>query len=67
MIRILLIEDNPIRIALFQNWLPAEVRLLVVSSAGKAEGLLLRDRGRVYAGILLDNDLQEQTINTIFT
>ena len=25
-------------------------------------GILQRDRGRVYAGILLDHDLQEQTI-----
>jgi CheY-like chemotaxis protein len=62
MVRILLIEDDPIRIALFQEWLPADARLVVASSAGKAVGILRRDRGRVYAGLLLDHDLQEQTI-----
>ena len=48
MIRLLLIEDDPIRIALFQKWLPAEARLVVASSAGKVVGSLKRDRGRVY-------------------
>jgi hypothetical protein len=31
-------------------------------SAGLAVGVLQRDKGRVYAGILLDHDLQEQRI-----
>ena len=62
MIRLLLIEDDPMRIALFQNWLPDDIRLVAASSAGKAIGILQRDRGRIYAGILLDHDLQEQII-----
>ncbi len=62
MIRILLIEDDPVRITLFQEWLPADARLVVASSAGKAVGILQRDRGRVYAGLLLDHDLQEQIL-----
>jgi CheY-like chemotaxis protein len=62
MLRILLIEDDPARIALFQAWCPEDVRLVVASSTGRAMGILLRDRGRVYAGILLDHDLQEQNI-----
>ena len=41
-------------------WLPKDVRS-VVTSAGKALGLLSRGRGNVYAGILLDHDLQQQT------
>jgi hypothetical protein len=40
---------------------PQQVRPVVVTSAGKAMGLLARDRGNVYAGILLDHDLQQQT------
>ncbi len=62
MIRILLIEDDATRIALFEQWLPVDMRLVVASSTGKAMGVLSRDRGRVYAGILLDHDLQEQAI-----
>ncbi len=58
--RILLVEDDPDRIRLLKSWLPAYVIPVVVTSAGKAIGLLERDRGRVYAGIMLDHDLQEQ-------
>lgn len=65
MIRILLIEDDPLRIALFRKWLREDVRLVVASSAGKAVGILQRDRGKVYAGILLDHDLQDQVITQV--
>jgi CheY-like chemotaxis protein len=61
-IRILLVEDNPARIELIKSWLPHGVKTVVASSAGKALGILQRDRGRVYSGILLDHDLQEQTV-----
>ena len=61
-IRILLIEDDPLRIALFRKWTPEDVRLVVAPSPGKAVGILQRDRGKVYAGILLDHDLQDQVI-----
>jgi CheY-like chemotaxis protein len=64
MIRLLLIEDDPVRIALFREWLPCDVRLVVATSAGKAIGILQRDRDRVYAGILLDHDLQEQIVTS---
>lgn len=60
--RFLLIEDNELRITLFKKWVPINVRLVVASSAGKAMGILQRDRGRAYAGIMLDHDLQEQNI-----
>jgi len=60
--RILLIEDNVDRVNLFKQWLCEEGLLTVASSVGKAMGMLLRDKGRVYSGILLDHDLQEQVI-----
>jgi hypothetical protein len=50
MLRLLLIEDDMTRIDLFQKWLPADIRMVVASSPGKAIGILQRDRGRVYAG-----------------
>ena len=58
--RILIIEDDQERIKRLLSWMPADVRTVVTTSAGKAIGLLKRDRGNVYAGILLDHDLQEQ-------
>ena len=60
MLRLLLIEDDMTRIDLFQKWCPPDIRIVVASSPGKAIGILQRDR--VYAGILLDHDLQEQTL-----
>lgn len=64
MIRLLIVEDDAERIDLFRAWLPEDVRLVVASSAGRAIGVLRRDRGTVYAGILLDHDLQMQAIDT---
>ena len=58
--RILIVEDDADRARTLQEWLPEEARAVVVTSAGKAMGLLKRDRGNVYAGILLDHDLQQQ-------
>ena len=66
--RILSIEDNIVRINIFRGWLYDSAKLVDVSSGGKAMGLLKRDNnrnpknGRVYSGILLDHDLQEQPI-----
>ena len=56
--RILIIEDDPNREARLKSWLPADVRAVVAASAGKAIGILRRDSGLVYAGIVLDFDLQ---------
>lgn len=61
-IPILLIEDNPQRVVWFQNHLPIGFRLIHACSAGLALGILERDRGHVYGGILLDHDLQLNTI-----
>jgi len=59
---LLLIEDNPARARTIQGWIPEGVRCVLVTSAGRALGLIKRDAGRVYGGILLDHDLQEQTV-----
>ena len=59
--RILLVEDDPIRAQKLLYWLPEDVKNVWVKSAGRAIGLLKRDCGKVYAGILLDHDLVYQT------
>jgi CheY-like chemotaxis protein len=59
MIRILLIEDDDSRVRIFREWLPEDVRLVHAGSAGRAIGILQRDRN-TYAGIMLDHDLQGQ-------
>lgn len=60
--RILIVEDNVGRIHRLKLWLPDDVRLVWVSSAGKALGMLRLDKGNVYAGIMLDHDLTERTL-----
>jgi CheY-like chemotaxis protein len=47
--RILTVEDDPMRADLLQSWLPEDVRIVLVTTAGKAIGLIKRDRGNVYA------------------
>src|SRR6056297_849675 len=59
--RILMIEDDTERAELLQSWLPKDVIVVMASSAGRALGILERDRGYVYAGLMLDHDLQLQT------
>ena len=58
--RILIIEDNTQREELIRSWVPPDVRTVIARSAGRAIGILERDRGRVYSGIVLDYDLQEK-------
>lgn len=58
--RLLLIEDDPARIARFQSWLPENARLVIATSAGSALGTLKRDPAGTYGGIMLDHDLQMQ-------
>jgi CheY-like chemotaxis protein len=59
-LRILLVEDNAEREQLLRSWLPPDIKVVVVTSAGKAIGILRRDPGTVYAGVMLDHDLQER-------
>lgn len=60
--RILMVEDDPMRARKLASWFHERVRLVVVTSPGKAIGLLKRDQGDVYAGIMLDHDLHEQAV-----
>ena len=59
-LRILIVEDDPQREQRLRSWLPPDVRPVVAATAGAAIGILRHDRGRVYAGVLLDHDLQER-------
>lgn len=67
-IRILIVEDSETRIERLKRMLPDWVRPVVAVSAGKAIGILELDSYRrnngidVFAGILLDHDLVNQTI-----
>lgn len=55
--RILLIEDNPERIALFRKWLEASPFVLIeATSGGQAMGVVSRGAEGI-AGICLDHDL----------
>jgi rhodanese-related sulfurtransferase len=60
MLRLLIVEDDLVREQTFRRWLPADVRPVFAHSAGRALGILRLDSGRVYAGIVLDHDLQSQ-------
>ncbi len=60
--RLLIIEDNAQREQTLRSWLPPDFRPVVASSAGKAIGILDRDRGAVYAAVVLDHDLQERRV-----
>ncbi|MDG4584577.1 MAG: hypothetical protein P9E67_10930 [Candidatus Competibacter sp.] len=63
MLRLLLVEDDDERIARFAAWSPPDARWVVARGGGRALGLLERDPGRVYAGLLLDHDLPFQAVN----
>ena len=60
--RLLLVEDDIGRVQDFRRWLPSWAHLVWVQSAGQALGLIRRDGGHVYGGILLDHDLVLRTI-----
>lgn len=57
---LLVVEDNAARVEQLSAWLPQDFRLLHAPSAGQAIGILNRDRGRAFAGVLLDHDLGDQ-------
>ncbi len=61
-IPILLIEDDLRRIQWFGNYLPIDFRLIVARSGGTALGMIKRDKGHVYGGIMLDHDLQMRQV-----
>lgn len=59
-IRVLLVEDDIMRIEKFRSWIPDYVKLVEAMTPGRAIGVLQRDFRDVYAAILLDHDLQQQ-------
>ncbi len=62
--RLLIIEDDFERERVLRSWLPPDAKVVVAGSAGRAIGILERDKGSVYAGILLDHDLQGRLATT---
>lgn len=58
--RILIIEDDPLRISRLLEWLPKGCKAVIAESTGKALGLLNPQSISDYAGIVLDHDLQQQ-------
>ena len=60
MLRILVIDDSPLRIDLLRQWMPDDVHAVYSTSAGRAMKLIDLDPGTVYAGIMLDHDLDQQ-------
>jgi hypothetical protein len=56
--RILLVDDDERRLAQLREWIPEGFLCVTVSSAGALRGLLRRDKGRVYAGISSDLNLE---------
>ncbi len=57
---LLLVEDSQPRVTWFRRHLRAGLRLLWTPDAGRAIGVLRRDRGDGCAGVLLDHDLTER-------
>lgn len=61
--RILLIEDDPDRIATFRAWLAnTEFVLIDASSGGRALGMLRKGMTDGIAGLCLDCDLEKQPV-----
>ena len=60
--RLLVIEDDPERVELFRRWTSKDIHIVWARSAGTALGLIRRDPGHVYGGIMLDHDLQQQAM-----
>lgn len=60
--RILMIEDDEVRIERVAAWLPSELRLVVARSPGRAISTLRIDGPQTYAGVMLDHDLQAQAV-----
>ena len=58
--RLLVIEDDPSRLDRFYSWVPSDTHIVWARSAGVALGVIRRDSGYVYGGVLLDHDLNEQ-------
>lgn len=60
--RLLIVEDDKHRVDAITGWVRQRTRIVWAKSAGMAIGLLNRDRGRVYDGIMIDYNLHKQKI-----
>lgn len=63
--RLLLIEDDTVRVKIVQQWMPANIKLVIAPNAGTAIGIVSRDKGRVYGGIMIDHDLQQRAMTSM--
>jgi len=66
-LRVLVVEDDPTRVEVFKEWvkymdLPCSLHFVWAKTAGAAIGILNRDVGSVYSGIMLDHDLDQQNV-----
>lgn len=62
--RILLVEDDAERIAMFRRWVAGtEFVLIEASSGGRARGILRKGMTEGIAGLCLDHDLDQQPVN----
>ena len=55
--RIFILENSVRRLQTFEDWRPPDIRIVSAKSAMQAAGVLSRDKGSVYSGIMLDYDL----------
>jgi CheY-like chemotaxis protein len=60
MLRVLVVEDDNRRVEDFRAWCPPDITLVHAKNGAAALGILERDRGDVFAGVMLDYDLQKQ-------
>lgn len=60
LLRILIVEDDTSRVEKIRSWMPPDVVISNVTDTGVAMAQIKADRGRIYAGLMLDHDLQNQ-------
>ena len=58
--RILVVEDDSLRVEKIKSWVPSDIIISNVTDAGVAMAQIKADRGWIYAGIMLDHDLEKQ-------
>lgn len=59
-LRVLIVDDNAERRAALARYVGPSATIVECDTAGGAMGLLRRDRGAVYGGIMLDYDLGDR-------
>jgi hypothetical protein len=54
------VEDDASRVEKIRSWMPSDIIISNVTDTGVAMAQIKADKGNVYAGIMLDHDLQNQ-------